>query len=192
MSTACGPRCQIKLSVDWKLLTWLPKEKSAAAVLASTRPSTSLSVCFLLLVSISAADPQRGTKVTRREWNNLFFKKSTFGHALNCPGEPKPSAPFWARSLCHFLSVGWMLVSEVGLLLIFLGGWESRCNVRVLFVSSLFLLFLSFCTIIPFFILYVCFLFSLFMTFVVYCKNDDDDDDDVPIDLSPAWWEVGA
>lgn len=35
------------------------------------------------------------------------------------------------------------------------GGWGSRCNVRVLFVSSLFLLFLSFCTIIPFFILYV-------------------------------------
>lgn len=40
------------------------------------------------------------------------------------------------------------------------------------------------------------------MTFVVYCKNEKDDDDDdnyyyyhyynVPIDLSPLWWEVGA
>lgn len=59
---------------------------------------------------------------------------------------------------------------------------------RVLFVSSLFLLFLSFCTIIPFFY-FVCFLLSLFMTFVVYCKNDDVD---VPIDLSPPTWKVGA
>lgn len=65
----------------------------------------------------------------------------------------------------------------------------SRCNVRVLFVSSLFLLFLSFCTFIPFF-LFCMFLFSLLsMTFVVYCKVDDDDDD-VPIDLSPP--QVGS
>lgn len=65
----------------------------------------------------------------------------------------------------------------------------SRCNVRVLFVSSLFLLFLSFCTFIPFF-LFCMFLFSLLSMTFVYCKDDDDDDDDVPIDLSPP--QVGS
>lgn len=65
----------------------------------------------------------------------------------------------------------------------------SRCNVRVLFVSSLFLLFLSFCTFIPFF-LFCMFLFSLLSMTFVYCKVDDDDDDDVPIDLSPP--QVGS
>lgn len=43
----------------------------------------------------------------------------------------------------------------------FKGGGDWRCNVRVLFVSSLFLLFLSFCAIMAFLILYVFSSFSL-------------------------------
>lgn len=44
-------------------------------------------------------------------------------------------------------------------------------NVRVLFVSFLFLMFLSFCNVIPF--LFCMFVFFFSMTFVL-CKNVDD------------------
>lgn len=84
------------------------------------------------------------------------------GWVLNCPGEPKPSAPFRARSR-HFLFVVRCQRSPC-----WIWGGRGSCNIRVLFVRFLFLMFLSFCTIIPFFY-FVCFL--LFLTFVVYCKN---------------------
>lgn len=95
------------------------------------------------------------------ESERIFKKiknKAPFGRVLNCPGEPKPwhlsehahyvTSCLWFGCWCQKWNFCW-----------FSGGWGSRCNVRVLFVSSLFLLFLSFCTIIPFFY-FVMFVFS--------------------------------
>lgn len=72
MSAACGPRCQIKLSVDWKVADeTFPKEKKELSgclfVLRPVRPSVhdssgSSASCPDLG---SAADPQRGFKVTK-------------------------------------------------------------------------------------------------------------------------------
>lgn len=58
MSAACGPRCQIKLSVDWKVADeTFPKEKKELSgclfVLRPVRPSTTRPV-LLLPVLISA------------------------------------------------------------------------------------------------------------------------------------------
>lgn len=72
-SATRGPRCQIKLSADWKLLTRLPnikKSPAAVFVLRLVHPRLCPS-CFSLLISAPAAEPQTGTKVTSRVWNNL-------------------------------------------------------------------------------------------------------------------------
>lgn len=120
---------------------------------------------FIRLVSPLRLRCRSTERKTKREW--IIFKTSTFGRALDCPVEPEPSAPFWARSLCHLLSCG----VDAGVnsktlvdvfFVVFIGGWDTRCNVRVLFVSSLFLLFLSFCTFTPFFLFCMFYLRSLY------------------------------
>lgn len=85
------------------------KRKKAAAVWASTCPLTSLSVYFSPDHRLRWRCTDRNQSDEERVGESKNNKKSTFGWALNCLGEPAPSAPFWARSLCHFLSVVWML-----------------------------------------------------------------------------------
>lgn len=80
MSAACGPRCQIKLSVDWKVADeTFPKEKKELSgclfVLRPVRPSTTRPVLLLpVLISARLQTHREDSKWQRREWHNLLTK----------------------------------------------------------------------------------------------------------------------
>lgn len=84
------PRCQIKAVSRLKCCRHDFQKKRALQPFSCFHPpSTSHSTCFSFLISVSASNPQRGTKVTWRKWSHLFSplkieKKSTFGQELIC------------------------------------------------------------------------------------------------------------
>lgn len=152
------------------------REKSAAAVCVLL---TLWRVCpwrsFLHSWSLLWLSTHRGTKVTgESEMTRKMEKVSTFWVSAQL------------KALCTFPSTlaaslpvcGSM--SEVAVLNL-AGGWgRGSCNIRVLFVRFLFLMFLSFCTIIPFFILCVFSSFWHLLFTVKMCPS-----------VSPRW-ETGA
>lgn len=158
-SSTCGPRAKIEAVRRLKVADKLSKS-STAAVRELVHPRLHPSVFH------SWSRPRlqiHGEELKWRSESETNFKKKK----KHLWASARPSGR--AEALCTFLS---MLTPSLPVrgagagvktfVDVFFknGGWDMRCNVRVLFVSSLFLLFLSFCTIIPFFI--SCFIFCLY------------------------------
>lgn len=114
------PWCQIKLPADWNVADMTSKRKEHCNYFPASifHPWVGSYVCHSWSLSRHPIHSEE------QKWQGesrviIFFlfkkkKKSTFGQERNFQGEPEPSAPFWAHSLCHFLSVVRMLASEEG------------------------------------------------------------------------------
>lgn len=160
MPTACGPKMPKKVVSRLKVADMTFKRKEhCSCFCASTRPTTNLSVFTPDL------NPTHREGLKWQGERGIIFKKAPLG---KCSTILESQSPLHLSEHAHNVTSCLWFGCWYQKWICWFWGWGggSRCNVRVLFVSFLFFMFLSFC-IIPF-LFCVCFLLSLWhLLFIV-------------------------